>query len=484
MRSLCIVCMVVLGVSLQAQTINELNDYLDAIVREGFGVEIARAQEAQAEGEYKVFRSQLRPQLSLNANLPTYSRTSTSVVQPNGSIAFQPLNQNLASATLSVVQPVLLTGGSFFVEAGLDRFDDIGRKLTQYNGVPVRLGYVQSLVGFNALKWDRRIAKQRRDWATVQRDAAIDVALMDALNRYFDALIARTNQELAQSNREINDKLLRLAEERLLLGKISLEEKLQMEAEFKWATLLEAQAAKEAEQAALSMGDLLSSGVTLGSTLIVPQPLDPELPPLEELVQMALQVAPDIRMAEIELATEERNAAQQRAETGVNLRIYAATGLVQSGSRVSDVYQAPFNEQQVQAGVSIPLLDWGRRAAVKSATHARIEQNQSELEQRRKATENDVKRIYLDLHELTARIELHRELLSLAEERLTIGTARYTAGSLALTEWVLAQRNRDQVRRDYLLSLRDLYLAYFELRRISGYDFITKNQRNYNDFSH
>jgi outer membrane protein TolC len=71
---------------------------------------------------------------------------------------------------------------------------------------------------------------------------------------------------------------------------------------------------------------------------------------------------------------------------------------------------------------------------------------------------------------------LHEELLALAEERANISTERYTAGKLALTEWVLTQRNRDQMQRDYLISLRDLYLAYFELRLLTGYDI--RAQRN------
>ncbi|MGF1565377.1 MAG: TolC family protein [Flavobacteriales bacterium] len=476
MRLFTALYLVLMGLPLHAQNITELDRYLQAVVKEGFGSEIAQTQHAQAESDFKVFRSSMRPQLRLNANLPTYSRTSTSVVQPNGSIAFQPLNQNLASVTVSATQPILLTGGTLFVEAGLDRFDDFGRRFTQYNGVPVRIGYTQSLVGFNALKWDRRMATRQRGWAAQQHDVAINAVQREAANRYFNVLIARMNQRLAQSNREINAKLLRLAEERLALGKISLEEKLQMESELKWAQLLAAQAAKEVEQTTLAMGELLKGKLTVDSTLRTPSVLGFDLPPLDVLVQLAVQNAPEVQSSELELAIRERDAAERRAQSGVNVQVYAATGLVQSGNQVSDIYQAPFNEQQIQAGVSIPLIDWGTRSGVKSSTQARVQQARLTLDQQRKAAEIAVKRAYLDIREIGARMALHEELLALAEERANISTERYTSGKLALTEWVLTQRNRDQMQRDYLISLRDLYLAYFELRLLTGYDI--RAQRN------
>jgi len=480
MRPFITLCMVWCSFAMAAQGVSDLDALLEIIVREGFGVDVAKTQHTQADSEFRIFRSQLRPQVTLAANLPTYSRTSTSVVQPNGSIAFQPLNQNLASVTLSAVQPILFTGGSLFVEAGLDRFDDFGRRFTQYNGVPLRVGYTQSLVGFNGLKWDRRIAIQRRHWADQQRDAAIDAALVDAANLYFNALIARTNRSLAENNLGINEKLLRLAEERLELGKISLEEKLQMEAEFKLAAMLQAQAANEVQQTELTINTLLRSNIALGADLQAPQAFEAVLPPLGELIQRAIENAPNVQAAQLELENWRREAARRKAEAGINLQIFAATGLVQSGNQVSDVYEAPFSEQQIQAGVSIPLIDWGRRAAVKSAVRAQIESAETTLEQQRKLAENSVKQACLDIQEISARLVLQQDLLTLAEARSAISTERYTMGKLALTEWVLAQRNRDQVQRDYLLSLRDFYLAYFELRRITGYDLRTQTIRIYN----
>src|ERR1700732_4325106 len=41
---------------------------------------------------YRTYKSNYQPQLSLSGNLPGYSKTSTPVIQPNGSIIFQSID--------------------------------------------------------------------------------------------------------------------------------------------------------------------------------------------------------------------------------------------------------------------------------------------------------------------------------------------------------------------------------------------------------
>ncbi|MFM1931537.1 MAG: hypothetical protein RL226_840 [Bacteroidota bacterium] len=468
-----------ISVAAQSQTDLDLDTYLEAVVTESFGVELAQSAHQQARSSYKVFSSEMLPQVRLNANLPTYSRTSTSVVQPNGSISFQPLNQNLASVTLSATQPVGFTGGQLFIEAGLDRFDDFGRSFSQYNGVPFRIGYAQSLVGFNAYKWQRKIEASRLNFAEKQKIAAINAAITDATNLYFNALIANTNLALAESNCQLNEKLLILAEERYQLGKISLEEKLQMEAEFKLSTLQVAQAKKEVNQANLSMSAILMSAPLAKTQLKAPDAFVAKLPSSAELKALAMENAVDVNLNSLELNRWREAAARRRAENGIQLQVYAASGLVRSGSQISDIYTSPFSEQQIQASISVPLVDWGRRSAIKSNAKEQVHVAELTLEQTKLNVQSMVDQLILDMEELSTRLALQSEILTLSEQRYTINTERYTAGKITLTEWVLAQRNRDQAKRDYLVSLRDFYLAYCTLRSITGYDIRTQSTPTY-----
>src|SRR5579863_5520731 len=42
--------------------------------------------------QWRTYKSNYQPQLSLSGNVPGYSKTSSPVIQPNGSILFQSIN--------------------------------------------------------------------------------------------------------------------------------------------------------------------------------------------------------------------------------------------------------------------------------------------------------------------------------------------------------------------------------------------------------
>ncbi|HMR86678.1 MAG TPA: hypothetical protein PKD51_00915, partial [Saprospiraceae bacterium] len=90
-----------------------------------------------AEADMDFFKAALKPQVSGRMTLPNFLRTSNAVTQPNGTIAFQPVFQNNASFSLLVEQAFLPTGGTFFVQTDIQRFDDFSSKYKVFNGVPI-----------------------------------------------------------------------------------------------------------------------------------------------------------------------------------------------------------------------------------------------------------------------------------------------------------------------------------------------------------
>lgn len=107
--------------------------------------------------EWRTYRSNYQPQLSLNGNLPGYSRTFREVLQPNGTIEFQPVKYNNSALNLALSQSIAQTGGTIFGTTQMQRFDDFDRQTILYNGVPYALGYSQPLWRYNLLKWEKQI---------------------------------------------------------------------------------------------------------------------------------------------------------------------------------------------------------------------------------------------------------------------------------------------------------------------------------------
>ena len=191
------------------------------------------------------------------------------------------------------------------------------------------------------------------------------------------------------------------------------------------------------------------------------------------MIQLALDYSPDIFQSLLDLDIQNRNMHQVKAEMSPTLQVFASMGLAQSGSTINEVYQQPFNEQQLRAGLSIPIVDWGRKRAAITSSKLQIEMTHLDLESRRQSLSNRVSQRYFDMQEISTRLKLQTELINLSEERYRISKERYTAGAILITELVFAQRNKDQAIRDYLISLRDYYVAYYDLRRLTGYDIKT-----------
>jgi len=62
--------------------------------------------------QYRTFRSNYQPQLSLAGTLPGYNKTFTQVVQPDGTIQFQPIHNDNSSLNLSFSQSIAATGAT------------------------------------------------------------------------------------------------------------------------------------------------------------------------------------------------------------------------------------------------------------------------------------------------------------------------------------------------------------------------------------
>ena len=95
--------------------------------------------------EWRTYRSNYQPQLSLSGTLPGYSKTFAQVLQPDGSIRFQPVRNDNSSLNLSFSQTIGATGGTIFGTTQLQRFNDFDRKNVLYNGVPYAIGFNQPL---------------------------------------------------------------------------------------------------------------------------------------------------------------------------------------------------------------------------------------------------------------------------------------------------------------------------------------------------
>ena len=63
-----------------------------------------------------------------------------------------------------------------------------------------------------------------------------------------------------------------------------------------------------------------------------------------------------------------------------------------------------------------------------------------------------------------------KSIMDKADERFIISNERYVLGNIDITNLTLAQREKDQAKRNYINALKAYWGNYFQLRLLTGFD--------------
>jgi len=467
-----VLLLVLIGISQVALSQEEitLEKILIQVQEDAYAIRAAQNNVAQAEASLKLYKAELKPSFGLDLLLPNFLNTSTQVTQPDGSIVFQQITQNNSSISVFGNQNISATGGQLFVQSDLQRFDNFTSDTKQYNGVPVRVGFVQPIFGYNRFKWDKKILPLLKQEAEQAYNISIEDANWRATSLYFDVLLAQANEDIATTNMGVNEKLVEITKERFELGKTSRDELLQIEMSLKNAQLSKNQANNQVERSLTNLYTFMGSGrENLGrKRCLIPDQNKQLILDIDELVLLAIKNKPELKRYERELLQGDQNIARVKSQYGISAELFASFGFARGSENIDQIYTNPFDEQQVRFNVSMPLIDWGRKnEAVKIAslqkenTYQRIEQETLELE-------NSVRNTAAQFLQAQDDIEVLNDIRNVAEERFKISNERYTLGNISITDLTLAQREKDQTLRNYIQALRNYWTSYYQLRMLTG----------------
>ncbi len=467
--------------SLQAQSSMTLEQVLDIAEQKSVFRFQADADNEIAQSRFKFFKTSFSPAVSLDLLAPDFVKSSRATVQPDGSIAFQSISQNNASINLGVEQQLKSTGGTLFFTTQLQRFDNFSLDSKQYNGIPFRVGFSQPLFGFNELKWADKIEPLALKEADRKYIIDMEDIHLRATFQYFELLTAQLNEKIAQTNSEVNEKLLDIAKERFELGKISRNELLQLELEYKSAikNLSAASFQVDFSRGALYtfLGQTNQAGVNLET---------PQTKTIEMMVNtgIALEQAranrPEIIAFERQQKEADRDINEAKVQYGIQANLFASFGYAKGAPSIGEVYNKPLSEQQLQLSVSIPLLDWGRKKAAVGIATARKELVTQQIAQDQLDFDNNILQLIGQWEQLQQEIKLQEEIQNVSLDRFEISRQRYVLGDISITDLTIAQREKDQAQRDYIDTLRNYWFAYFQLRKLTGYDFENNSPITFN----
>lgn len=426
--------------------------------------------------QWRTFKSNYQPQLSLNGNLPGYSKTSTPVVQPDGTILFQPIHYDNSSLTLNFSQSITATGATVYGQTQLQRFDDFDRNSILYNGVPYAIGFSQPLGQFNSLKWDKKIQPllfNESKQAYIEEQEKISITVT---GYFFDLLLAQVNLETAEANLTNTQKILKIANLKFELGKVSKNEILQLQLEQLNAKKAVGTAKRDMEIATLNLRSYIGQEGDEKIVLQVPETISQMTVTADRVLAEAFANRSDAIAFVRRIAEAKRDVALAHGQTGLTATLTANIGTSNSAKNIPGVYRSPQNQQLLELQFSIPVLDWGRSKAKIKTAEANQQFTEYSVEQDKQTFKQQIVTQVSLFNVMKEQLALTAEADSIASEKYKIARERYVLGDLSITDLSIAFQENDQAKRDYVQSLRDFWSAYYQLRYLSLYDF-EKNEK-------
>lgn len=473
-RTISTLCTLAATVAAGAQSRDISLDEAIAIARTG-SVEAAVAlnELKTAYWEYRTFRADLLPEISFEATLPSYRKNYSSYQLDDGTYTFVRNNVLQMTGNIAVEQNIWLTGGKLSLTTSLDYMKQLdGQHYNRFMSVPVALTLSQPIFGTNHTKWNRRIEPVRYDEAKAAFVSATEQVAMRAVDYFFSLLMAKENLATARQNFVNAEKLHTVAVAKRQMGQISENDLLQLELNLLTARSSLTDSESNYKSAMFQLRSFLGLDESVDLVPLLPEHIPHADVEYADVLDRALarnSFSRNIRRRQLEADYEVAKAKGDMRE----VTLYAQIGYTGTSDRFSGAYDPLKDNQVVEVGFKIPLLDWGkRRGRVKVA-----QSNREVVASRLRQEEMNFRQ---DIFMLVERFNNQKEQLSIAAESDTIARRRYHTnvetfmiGKISTLDLNDSQSRKDDSHREYINQLFQYWYYYYQLRSLTLWDYAT-----------
>lgn len=447
-----------------------LQDAIRLALQQSPSAQSARNAFLSAHWNYRYHQANYLPSITLSSS-PYINKEMNKITQSDGTARFIQQDQFGADLTLKVNQNISLTGGSLFFKSTLNRMDELHDKTRAYSSQPLLIGYEQSLFGYNALKWDRRIEPLRYREAKKQYAETMEIISATTCNYFFSLASAQTELEMARQNFASADTLYSMAQGRYQIGTITENEMLQLEIN----RLNEETSVMDAEinlrEVMQSVRSFLGLEQTVMLSLIVPDSVPQFEVPLQHAMELALQNSPDPDYYQLIRKESESYLAQAKANRGFRADLYMQFGLSQTGRDVPSSYRHPQNQEYASVSLSLPILDWGRGKGRVKVAQSQLALTETQAEQGMNDFRQNVEKLVLQFNMQARRVHIASLTDQRAEQRHAVARRLYIMGRSSILDLNAATGEKNAAKRNSLSTLRTYWSLYYTLRSMTQYDF-------------
>ena len=383
--------------------------------RQSVEAAVALGELRSAYWQWRSYKADLLPEVSLQGTLPSWNKRYSSYQQADGSLSFVRNNYLGLDGAVNIKQELWPTGGTLSVESSLDYLHQSGSggSGNQFMSLPVAVTLSQPLFGVNHLKWNRRIEPLRYREAIAHFLTETEQVAMQAISHYFNLLLAGEQVNIARQNLQTAEKLYEVAQAKRRMGTISENDVLQLRL------------------------DVLN----------------------------ALATTMRRRQMEADYAVASARANRQ------SINLYAQLGYTGTGDKLNRAYRDLLSNEVVQVGITVPLLDWGKRKGQRRVAESNRDIIQGQLRQQAQDFRQNIFVLTEQFNNQAEQLRIACEADTIARRRYYTNVETFKIGSISTLELSSAQTAKDQAHIGRIQQLYNYWYYYYQLRSIALWDF-------------
>ena len=460
-----------LAVLAQTDTLRlSLDDCIAMARRQSIDAAVALGELRSAYWQWRSYRADLLPEVSLSGTAPSWNKRYSSYQQADGSLSFVRNDYLGLDGAVNITQKLWPTGGTLSVESSLDYLHQSGSggSGNQFMSLPVAVTLSQPLFSVNHLKWNRRIEPLRYREAQARFLTETEQVAMQAISLYFGLLLAGEQVNIARQNLQTAEKLYEVAQAKRRMGTISENDVLQLRLDVLTArsALTNSESNRQTRQFALrSFLD-----VEADIEPVVPEDVPQVRLDYDNVLNHALQnnaLATTMRRRQMEADYAVASARANRQ----SINLYAQLGYTGTGENMSNAYRHLLSNEVVSVGITVPLLDWGKRKGQRRLAESNRDIIQGQLRQQSQDFRQDIFILTEQFNNQAEQLRIACEADTIARRRYHTNVETFKIGSISTLELSSAQTAKDQARQNRIQQLFNYWYYYYQLRSIALWDF-------------
>ncbi|MBN1118628.1 MAG: TolC family protein [Bacteroidales bacterium] len=433
--------------------------------------------------DYRSYLALKKPSLTLITTLIDYNRTLTKRYNSVLDRDEYRQQQNIYSyANASVSQNIPFTGGSIYIDSEVGRLQNFGNdEYTQFSTVPLRIGFIQPLLGYNNFKWKRKIEPLKYEKARKQYIMSAETIALQITDYFFSLLEAQNRVAMATTNRANADTLYQIGMKRLEIATLSQADVLTLKVDALNARNELANAMKQLSNARFSFFSFLRLPEDPDIVLTLPDFLSSFQVDFTKALTEAQTNNPTLLDSQQQLLESASNMEKIKREGLLNASLTASYGLNQQNSKLPDAYRNPLDQQRASVGLSVPVIDWGQRRGQYNMAKSNYEVVRLSAEQDETDFRQTVMLAVSDFNMQQDVVKTAFESREAARQAYNITKQRFMIGKSDVNSLALALERQDQSNLNYIDALRLYWKYYYTIRQLTLFDF-EKNQTLMREF--